>query len=101
MTVLQYMAKFTKLAHFVDDYMTTNLAKVRRFEDGLKLFIRDKIVGHHLQELYSMVEKAMAIERKLNAAKSIREASTKDKKNEGQSSNTNSSKKKTSTPQWS
>ena len=42
--VLEYMTKFTELAHFVDDYVTTDMAKVRKFEDGLKLFIRVKIM---------------------------------------------------------
>ena len=48
MTVLEYVAKFTKLARFVDDYVATDMAKVRKFEDGLKLSIRGKIVGHLL-----------------------------------------------------
>ena len=42
--MLEYMAKFTKLACFADDYVATNMAKVRKFEDGLKLSIKDKIV---------------------------------------------------------
>ena len=45
MIVLKYVSKFTKLACFVDDYVATNMAKVRKFEDGLKLSIRGKIVG--------------------------------------------------------
>ena len=44
MTVLEYVAKFTELARFVDDYVATNMAKVRKFEDGLKLSIRGIIV---------------------------------------------------------
>ena len=45
MTVLEYVARFTELARFGDDYVATDAAKVRRFEDGLKLSIRGKIVG--------------------------------------------------------
>ena len=45
MTVLEYVAKFTKLAHFGDDYVATNIAKVRKFENGLKLSIWGKIAG--------------------------------------------------------
>ena len=45
MTVMEYVAKFTELAHFADDYMDTDMAKVRKFENGLKLSIRGKIVG--------------------------------------------------------
>ena len=39
MTIFEYMAKFTKLARFGDDYMATDIAKVRKFEDGMKLSI--------------------------------------------------------------
>ena len=38
MTVMDYMARFIELARFADDYVATNLAKVWRFENGLKLF---------------------------------------------------------------
>ena len=40
MTVMEYMARFTELARFSDDYVATDMAKVKRFENGLKLFIR-------------------------------------------------------------
>ena len=63
MTLLEYVARFTKLARFTDDYVTTNLAKVRRFENGLKLSIRGRIVGLRLQDMDSMVRTAMTIER--------------------------------------
>ena len=41
MTVLEYVAKFTELVCFVDEYM----AKVRKSEDDLKMSIQGKIVG--------------------------------------------------------
>ena len=44
-TVIEYVAKFTKLARFGDDYVASDMAKVRKFEDGLKLSIRGKIAG--------------------------------------------------------
>ena len=44
MTVMDYVARFTKLARFADDYVATDFAKVRRFENGLKLSIRGRIV---------------------------------------------------------
>ena len=40
MTVMEYVARFTELARFSDDYVATYVAKVRRFENGLKLPIR-------------------------------------------------------------
>ena len=45
MTLMEYVAKFTELARFADDYVATDMAKVRKFENGLKLSIQSKIVG--------------------------------------------------------
>ena len=45
MTVMEEVAKFKELACFRDDYVATDMAKVRKFEDGLKLSIRGKIFG--------------------------------------------------------
>ena len=45
MIVLEYVARFMELARFADDYVATDMAKVRRFENGLKLSIRGRIVG--------------------------------------------------------
>ena len=43
--MLEYVAKFIELACFRDDYVAIDMAKVRKFEDGLKLSIQGKIVG--------------------------------------------------------
>ena len=76
--MLQYMAKFTKLAHFADDYVATNTAKVRKFEDGMKLSIRGEIVGLLLKDLDLMVKTSMAIDREVDDAPNIREMGVKD-----------------------
>ena len=39
MNVMDYVARFMELARFTDDYATTDMANVRRFENGLKLSI--------------------------------------------------------------
>ena len=62
MTVLEYVARFTELTGFRDDYVATDAAKVRKFKDGLKLSIRSKIVWHNIQDMDSMVSKALIIE---------------------------------------
>ena len=62
MIVLEYVARFTELARFADDYVATDMAKVRRFENGLKLSIRGS-VGLRLQNMDSMVGTALTIER--------------------------------------
>ena len=63
MTVMDYVARFTELAHFANDYMAMDMANVRRFENGLKLSIRGRIVGLCLQDMDSMVGRALTIER--------------------------------------
>ena len=45
MTMMEYMARFTELACFANDYVAIDMAKVRIFENGLKLSIWGKIVG--------------------------------------------------------
>ena len=39
MTVIDNVARFTELARFAEEYVATDMAKVRRFENGLKLSI--------------------------------------------------------------
>ena len=82
MTVMEYVAKFTKLARFVDDYVATDMAKVRKFEDGLKLSTQGKIVGFLLQDMDSMVRTTMTIEREIDDERSIRDAGTSEKRKE-------------------
>ena len=47
------------------------MANVRRFENELKLSIRGKIVGLHLQDMDSMVGITLAIEREMEDAGGI------------------------------
>ena len=63
MIVIEYVARFTKLARFADDYVATDLAKVRIFENGLKLSIRGRIVRLRLQDMDSVVGTNLTIER--------------------------------------
>ena len=48
--------------------MASDMAKVRKFEDGLKLSIRGKIVGLLLQDMDSIGRIALAIEREIDDA---------------------------------
>ena len=93
MTVLEYVARFTELARFGDDYVATDAAKVRKFEDGLKLSIRGKIVGHNLQDMDSMVSTTLIIEREVDDARSIRYAGASNKNRGSQASSSGSGKK--------
>ena len=92
MTVIEYVARFTELAHFADDYVATNLAKVRRFENGLRLSIQGRIVGLRLQDMDSMVGTAMSIEREMEDARSTRDADASGKRKESRSSSSSGKK---------
>ena len=93
MTVLEYVARFTELARFRDDYVASEAAKVRKFKDGLKLSIQGKIVGHNLQDMDSIVSTTLIIEREVDDARSIRDAGASDKKRGSQASSSGLGKK--------
>ena len=84
MTMLEYVAKFNELTRFTNVYVAMDMAKVRKFEDGLKLSIWGKIVGLLLQDMDSMVMIAMAIEREVDDTRSIQDVGASDKWNESQ-----------------
>ena len=96
MTVMDYVARFTELARFADDYVATDLAKMRRFENGLKLSIRARIVGLRLQDTDSMVGTALTIEREIEDARSTRDASVSSKRKDSQSSSSSGKRQRAS-----
>ena len=79
--------------------MATDLAKVRRFENGLRLSIRGRIVGLRLQDMNSMVGTRMTIEREIEDAQSTWDAGVSSKRKESQSSSS-SRKKQRASSSW-
>ena len=90
------MARFTELARFTDDYVATDIAKVRRFENRLKLSIRGRNVGLRLQDMDSMVGAALTIEREIEDARSTQDSGASSKRKESQSSSSSGKKPKAS-----
>ena len=86
MTVMEYVVIFTELAHFSDDYVATDMAKVRRFENGLELSIQGRIVRLRLQDMDSMVRTALTIEKEIEDARGIRAADAGEKREDQPSS---------------
>ena len=82
MTVMVYVARFTELTCFADEYVAMDMAKVRRFENGLKLSIRGRIVGLRLQDMESMVGRALTIEKEIEDARNTRDAGVSRKRKE-------------------
>ena len=96
MTVMDYVARFTELARFSDDSVATDMDKVRRFENELKLSIRGWILGLRLQDMDSMVGTALTIEREIEDARSTRDAGVSSKRKESQSSSSSGKKQRAS-----
>ena len=96
MTVMESVARFTELARYADDYVATDLANVRRFENGLKLSIRGKMVSLRLQDMDSMVGTALTIEREIEDARGIRDTSTSGKRKGDQPSSSLGKRQRTS-----
>ena len=76
--------------------MATDLAKVRRFDNGLKLSIRVRIVGLRLQDMDSMVGTALTIKREIEDARSTRDASVSVKRKDNQSSSSSGKRQRAS-----
>ena len=96
MTVMDYVARFIELARFADGYVATDLAKVRRFDNGLKLSIRARIVGIRLQDMDSMVGTVLTIEREIEDARSTRDVSVSGKRKDSQSSSSSRKRQRAS-----
>ena len=93
---MDYVARFTELARFFDDYVAIDMAKVRRFENGLKLSIRARIVGLRLQDMDSMVGTTLTIERETEDARSTRDAGASRKRKDSQSSSSSGKRQRAS-----
>ena len=94
-TVMDYVARLTELARFADEYVATDAAKVRRFENRLKLSIRGRIIGLRLRDMDSMVGTALTVEREIEDARSTRDAGVGNKR-EDQPSSSSGKRQKTS-----
>ena len=68
----------------------------RRFENGLKLSIRARIVGLRLQDMNSMVGTVLTIEREIEDARSTRDVSVSSKRKDSQSSSSSGKRQRAS-----
>ena len=82
MIAMDYVVRFTELTRFADDYVATYMAKVKRFENGLKLSIRGRIIGLRLQDMDFMVRTTLTIEREIEDTRSTRDAGVSSKRKE-------------------
>ena len=61
-SVAEYERRFTELARFVSEYVDTEEKRVKRFQQGLRPWIRSKVAMFELLSYAAVVQKAMIIE---------------------------------------
>ena len=61
-SVMEYERKFTELARFVPEYVNTDEKRAKRFQQGLRPWIRSKVAVFELSTYAAVVQKAMIIE---------------------------------------
>ena len=69
MTVPQYASKFNELARFAPHQVDTEERKTRRFEEGLKPWIYNKVAVLQLEDYSQILEKAIIVEGWQNTTK--------------------------------
>lgn len=62
MSIDEYEKKFTELARFVGDYVDTDEKKAKRFQQGLKPWLRSRVAAFEINTYAEVVQKAMIIE---------------------------------------
>ena len=61
-SVMEYERKFTELARFVPEYVNTDEKRAKRFQQGLRPWIRSKVAVFELSTYAVVVQKAMIVE---------------------------------------
>ncbi|XP_028097058.1 uncharacterized protein LOC114296928 [Camellia sinensis] len=69
MSVAEYEAKFTKLAHYAPHMVDTDYKKDRKFEGGLNVEILDRINVLKLLEYVDVLNRAIIVEANITALK--------------------------------
>ena len=62
LSVAEYEAKFTELSRFVPEFVSTEEKKARRFQQGLKPWIQNRVAILELTDYATLVQKAMIVE---------------------------------------
>ena len=62
LSVMEYEAKFTELSRFVPELVSTEEKKARRFQQGLRQWIQNRIAVLELTDYATVVQKATIVE---------------------------------------
>jgi len=63
MTVMQYASKFIELSRFVLKYMAFERLKMRKFEEGLAIYIHSQLASQPIYTYQELCEKAAEVDR--------------------------------------
>ena len=62
MTVAEYEAKFTEFTRFVPEFVNTDAKRARRFQQGLKQWIQNRVAILEITDYATLVQKASIVE---------------------------------------
>ncbi|CAL9019225.1 unnamed protein product [Prunus brigantina] len=71
MTVGQYQAKFEELMHFDPYIIPDEFAKVKKFEEGLRLEVKEKVELFKLKKYAEVVDRALMAEQMILSSKRV------------------------------
>ncbi|WOG95286.1 hypothetical protein DCAR_0414598 [Daucus carota subsp. sativus] len=77
MSVADYEVRFTELARFVPDQVDTDEKRAKRFQQGLKDWIRSRVATFEMPSYVSIVQKAMIIENESEMSQKNRDGKKK------------------------
>ncbi|KAL8148921.1 hypothetical protein AgCh_006068 [Apium graveolens] len=69
MSVAEYEVKFSELSRFVLEYVNTEAKKAKRFQQGLRPWIRSQVALLEIKNYAALVQKAMIVEGEREAGK--------------------------------
>ncbi|XP_074342388.1 uncharacterized protein LOC141679927 [Apium graveolens] len=69
MTIVEFEVKFSELARLVPEYVNTEAKKAKRFQQGLKPWIRSQVALLEIRTYAAVVQKAMTMEGEREATK--------------------------------
>ena len=80
MSIDEYERKFAYLMQFAQGFLPTEREKCRRFEEGLRLHIHDKVTTLRLDRFQELVEAAHCAEHTSQEHRKLREDKAQGKK---------------------
>ena len=59
--MMRHMSKFIKLSQFVPEYVASKRLKMRKFEEGLVVYIPNQLLGQSIRTYQGLCERAAEV----------------------------------------